>query len=250
MKFTYTLLLAIFFSVLFGSKVYSQGEIDDEKKIFFRNEKTYGMTLNTNGWGLGYRYAKRINAQKKWLFEGNFNYVKHPKERKEFNYYSTSFSRFVYGKKNAAVNLRFGIGRQKEFFEKFDKRGISIRTIWLLGFSAVFLKPIYYKILEDDQLVVKKYEEGVPFFYIWARAPFYKGMSEISVVPGGFVKAGLSFEFSKNDKKVRVFETGVFAELYPKKIKIMANKMNQFFLRGVYFSFRFGKAVSGYHIKE
>ncbi len=230
--------------------LFAQGEIDNEKKVLFRNEKTYGLSLNSNGWGFGYRYAKVINVRKKWLIEGNINNVKHEKERKEFNYYSTSFSRIAYGKTNLAVNLRFGVGRQYELFEKLDKRSISVRALWIAGASAVFLKPIYYKILEDEELVVKKYEKGIPFFYIWERAPFTKGMSEISVIPGGFVKAGFSFEFSKTNKRVHVLETGLFAELYPKKIEIMANDMNHAFLRGIYFSYRFGKVVSNYHIKE
>ena len=238
-------------ALLFASaEASAQGVIDEESKILFRNEKSYGVTLNTNGWGAGYRFGKRINARKKWLFEGDINYMKHPKERKDFNYYSTSFSRFVYGKTNAAVNLRFGIGRQNELFEKFDKSSISVRFVWNVGLSSVFLKPIYYKILEDEFFVVKKYEEGIPFFYIWERAPFYKGLNEIRVIPGGFAKAGMSFEFSKTDKKLNILETGLFLEAYPNRIEIMANDMNQFLIAGVYFSFRFGKVESSYHIEE
>lgn len=248
-RYKVSLIIAVYF-LISSSGLHAQGEIDEEQKILFRNEKTYGLALNSNGWGAGYRYGKRINARKKWLFEGDINYVKHEKEKKEFNYYSTSFSRFVYGKTNAAVNLRLGVGRQRELIEKFDKNSISIRTVWSVGASAVFLKPIYYKILEGDVFVIKKFEEDVPFFYIWEKAPFYKGMNELRVIPGGYAKAGFSFEFSKTDRKMSVLETGLFVELYPQEIEIMANEMNHFLLRGIYFSYRFGKVVSGYHIEE
>lgn len=250
MKVIHALFISIFLLVVPAADLHAQGEIDQENKILFRNEKTYGLTLNTNGWGGGYRYAKRINARKKWLFEGSVNYIKHPKERKEFNYYSYSLSRFVYGKTNLAVNMRLGAGRQNELFEKFDKNSISVRFVWTAGVSAAFLKPVYYKILEGEYFVVKKYEAGVPFFYILERASFFKGMNEIRVIPGGYARVGMSFDFSKDDRKMKVLETGVFAALYADRIKIMANDMNQFFLPGVYLSFRFGKVESSYHIQE
>ncbi|MEA2040950.1 MAG: hypothetical protein U9N85_00165 [Bacteroidota bacterium] len=232
------------------TKLNAQGEVDDEKKIFFRNEKSFGFNLNTNGWGASYRYGKRINARKKWLYEGGFNYVKHEKEKKQFNFLSTSLSRFAYGKTHLAVNTQFGMGRQNEIFEKFDKSSISIRFVWTAGGSVAFLKPIYYKVLEKDEFVIRTYDKDVPWFYIWGKGPFFKGFNEIKIIPGGYAKAGFSFEFSTTDTRLNILETGVFAELYPKKLEIMATEINHNIFYGIYFSYRFGKVVSGYYFDE
>lgn len=240
----------LFFALFLSAELHAQGDVSTEDKIFFRNEKTYGLTLKTNGWGFDYRFGKRINARKKWIYEGSFNYIKHQKEKKQFNYMSPSLSRFVYGKTNIPLNFRFGIGRQNELFEKFDKNSISIRFVWNAGASVTFLKPIYYKVLENDTFVIKKFDTNIPWWYVWQREPFFKGIAETKIVPGAYAKLGFSFEFSKADKTLSILETGIFAEAYPQKIEIMATDLNHNLLYGVYFSLRFGKVVSGYHIKE
>ncbi len=248
--------ILISFTLIFISSFsFSQGEINDGNRIYYRNEKCFGITLNSNGYGVGYRYGKRINARKKWLFEGNLNIVKHKKERKDFNPYSTSLSRFAYGKKNFAFNLNFAVGRQKELYQKFDKNSVSIRFFYELGATGAFLKPIYYNVLigvpGSSEIEEKKFDESISSpISIWGKAPFYKGIGEMKVLPGAFAKAGFSFEFSKKDHRLTILEVGATFEIYPKKIEIMATEDNSFYFPVVYISFRFGKVVSGYHLKE
>ena len=230
--------------------VFSQGEINDAHKIFFRNEKSYGISLNSNGYGFGYRYGKRINAKKKWLYEGNLNIMKHKKEHNKSNPYSPYFSRFVYGKSNSVFNLRLSAGRQNEIFRKQDLNSVSIRLVWLAGATTAFVKPIYYEILEGDEPVERKFTESTQWFYILRKMPYYKGLGEMKLIPGGFIKTGISFEFSKRDNKLSVIEAGFAFEAYPKTIKIMAIEDNYMFFPLVYLTYRFGKVVSGYHLKE
>ncbi|MFC2152506.1 hypothetical protein ACFLSE_08265, partial [Bacteroidota bacterium] len=52
---------------------YSQEPTEDLPKIFYRNEKTLGIQLNTNGWGIGYRYGDRINYFEKRIYEIDFS---------------------------------------------------------------------------------------------------------------------------------------------------------------------------------
>ena len=56
--------------------ILAQGEIDSQEKIFYRNEKVFGVSLNSNGYGLSYRYATRVNAYKHNLFEFEFAEIK------------------------------------------------------------------------------------------------------------------------------------------------------------------------------
>ncbi|MEZ5012560.1 MAG: hypothetical protein R2744_13705 [Bacteroidales bacterium] len=38
--------------------LYSQGDIDEQQRIFYRNERTVGLSLNSNGFGISYREGK------------------------------------------------------------------------------------------------------------------------------------------------------------------------------------------------
>ena len=69
--------------LLFGGELLGQGEISENPRIFYRNESSIGFLLNTNGWGVSGRYAKRINARKKTIWEVDFANIKHPKEIKK-----------------------------------------------------------------------------------------------------------------------------------------------------------------------
>ncbi len=238
--------------IMYGLVIFSQGEIDTERKILFRNEKSYSFILNSNGYGIGYRYGKRINIHRKFLYDGDINIVKHKKEKKIYNPYSNSFRKFVYGKTNSAFNIRFGIGQHHEIFRKFDRNSVSVRWFYIGGISAMFLKPIYYNVLDKSTNTYEwqLFEENTPWWYIIDRKPFTYAFNEIKIIPGGYIKTGFCFEFGKEDKKINMFETGISFELYPKPIKIMEIENNPIFFPTVYISYRFGKVESGYYLKE
>lgn len=230
-------------------KSFSQGEIDEQKKIFFRNERTYAFNLNTNGTGIDYRFAKRINASRKFIYDGDLNGMKHPKEYKQYNPWSTSLTRFAYGKTNSVFNIRFGVGQEHEIYKKLDKNSVSIRLFYVLGATTALLKPIYYQILEGERIVDKKFDLSVPAIYIWGKSSYFMGAVETKIIPGGYFKTGLGFEFSQNDKKVSMIEAGISLELYPKAVEIMATETNKSFFPTLYISYRFGKVISDFYIK-
>jgi hypothetical protein len=54
-------LLIIVLYTLFGAVVsYAQGEIDEQQRVFFRNERSGAILLNSDGFGLNYREAKGL----------------------------------------------------------------------------------------------------------------------------------------------------------------------------------------------
>ncbi len=245
-------LFSVVVFLLLSSVLFSQGEIDTEHKILFRNEKSFGITINSNGYGLGYRYGKRINIHRKWLFEGNINIVKHEKEKKMTNPYSLDFFRFVYGKTNSVFNIRLGAGMHRELYKKFDRNSVSVRWIYTGGLTFAFLKPIYYNIYDENtkEKEWKKFEENTPWWYIYGKATYFYGVNEMQVIPGVFAKTGFNFEFSKTDKKLNMLEVGFIFEAYPKVVKIMETEKNLQFFPVLYLSYRFGKVESGYYLKE
>jgi hypothetical protein len=243
----------ILFTFIFDLLSFSQGEIDSEKKILFRNERGFAISANSNGFGFGYSYAKRINIKRKFIYEADINTIKNQKEKKSTFYYGESLiKRYVYGKTNYAFNIRAGVGQQHVLYKKFDRNSVGVRYFYTGGFTAMFLKPIYYLVynasMENYEWTL--FEKNTPFWYIIDRKPYFDAFNKIKLVPGMYVKTGFNFDFSKEDKILSVFEVGINFEAYPKEIKIMETEKNPSFFPSVYISYRWGKVVSGYYLKE
>ncbi len=243
-----TVAAILFLLVITSSSLYSQGEINDEDKIFYRNERTYAVLLNTNGFSGNFRYAKRFNGFKKTLYEIDLAKIKHEKELKiSFTSSQQIGSSFVYGKMNTLFTLRGGIGMQKELFSKEDKGGISIRYFYTFGPSIGFQKPVYYEILVTDSFgnpdkKTVKFETHL-LDQILRRAPFFVGFNELSIVPGVYGKLGFTFEFGKSDAVFNAIETGVIVDAFIRKVPIMANDLNHWLFPGFFLSYRFGKVI-------
>jgi hypothetical protein len=240
-------LLGIWLFSLAGPSLFAQGELAESPRIFYRNEKSIGALLNSNGWGLSGRYAKRINARKKTIYEIDFANIKHPKEIKISNTYYNNRS-FVFGKKNLFINIRGGWGKQKEIFRKVDLGGISIRRYFTVGPAIGILKPIYYDVfktegINDYYISEEKFSTSTHQGNIYGRASFFRGIDEISVMPGIYGRFGISFEYSKSDIFIHAIETSVGLDLFPKEMEIMATEKNNFYFLTLSVSYRFGKVV-------
>lgn len=249
----------IFCSLFFvaGNYIFAQGDLDLQGKVFYRNEKSIAILLNSNGFGLSGRYAKRIDAANKTIYDLDFVFLKHPKEVKQPSQFNPNASSFVYGKQYIAFNLRPGIGKQKEIFRKFDVGGISVRRYYTVGPSLSILKPIYYDVqyLIPNSLI---YEEKTEKFSsnisqqggIKGRASFFKGFDELKFIPGAYAKFGLSFEYSKLDLVIHSIDAGIIVEGFVEKLPIMATKENNQFYLTLFVSYRLGKVVDPNAIKK
>lgn len=233
--------------------VLGQGEIDDEAKVFYRNERTYSGSLNSNGWNAGMQFTRRIDAFRSYIFGGDIGSLRHPKEYKSQSPYAGGWgSGFVFGKTNEVVTLRLGAGFQKEIFGKYDKGGISVRYFYSAGLTLALMKPVYYdkvvgfdyerlKILTEESLFDPDYMQSI--YDIYDKKPFFKGMDEIKLDPGAFARAGISFEYSIQDRIVNALEGGIQLEGYLNKIPIMASNDNRQLFFSLFVTYRFGKVL-------
>ena len=239
-------LLTILFIVVVAQPLFAQGDIDEQNKIFYRNERTVGLTLNTNGLGISYREGKRLDFLNKRIVDIDFNIIKHPKEIKLSNPYVQAGGSFVFGKENELYSLRGSIGHQHEIFKKMDLGGVAIRYFYSGGPSLALAKPIYYNVLyytpgSTYQIKQEKFSKDIHDpTYIYNKASFFKGMSEIKVYPGLFVKGGFNFEYSKEDKVVHSLELGTAFEAYTNKLPIMATNDNRALFLTLFVSYRIG----------
>jgi hypothetical protein len=243
----YKKLTLYLFAVFFSFQLFAQGEIEEENKIFYRNEKTWAFFFFSNGWGMNYRYGKRINAARKFIWEADFNYIRHPKEFK-VTVDQYTLSRFVYGKMNVAMEFRGSAGFQKELYRKMDKGGVSIRFVYSGGPTLVLLKPIYYQVAYPDGYREEKFDISKTQI-IYGKASFFKGFPEMKVDPGVFLKGTFSFEFSRKEMRFNAIEVGASASAFLQELEIMAAQNSQF-LFNIFISYRFGKIVRGGHLKD
>ena len=250
-------LLIIAFPVLFGVlSLHAQGDLDEQQKVFFRNERSFAVLLNSDGLGLSYREGKRIDYLNKKFFEIDVGTLKHPKEYKVSNPYTQGTGQFVFGKLNSVFFLRGGIGRQHEIFKKMDLGGISLRYFYSGGPSIALYKPIYYQVLYP--IALNYYEIREEKFEvsihdpsdIYSKAAFTKGLNETKALPGIYAKGGFSFEYSRQDKVLHAIELGTQINAFPKKIPIMSSPDNKSIFFSLFVSYRFGIIVDPLHPEE
>jgi hypothetical protein len=242
------LILAVTF-VFTAMSLTGQGDLNEQQRVFFRNEKSFGIQLNTDGIGFSYRTAKRTDYLNKNIIEYEFGTIKHPKEYKLSNPYTQGTS-FVFGKMNFPMYFRASIGRQHELYKKADLGGVSIRLFYTGGPVLAVYKPIFYKVIYPVSLTEyfikeEKFNTNIAIPQdIWGRASFTKGMDEIKVLPGLYAKSGFSFEYSKEDKVLHAVEVGATLSAYLKKIPIMASSDNKSIFFSLFVSYRFGMVVN------
>ena len=238
------LILAVI--VLFGTiSLFAQGDLNEQQKVFFRNEKSLAFLLNSDGIGFSYREAKRIDYRNKNLIEidaGNLRLVKEYKQSAQ----QLQGGSYIFGKLNSTFFLRAGFGRQHEIFKKADLGGIAIRYFYSAGPVMAIYKPIYYKVAHlisqtEYEIKEEKFDSSIASSQdIYAKAPFTKGLDETKVMPGLYGKGGFNFEYSKEDKIIHAIEFGAQINAFPKKIPIMAGPENKALFFSLFVSYRFG----------
>jgi len=237
--------LVILFLVLCGP-VLAQGDIDQQSKIFWRNEKSLGAAMNSDGWSVIYRDLRQIKPSQRYFWEANIEGFKHPKEIKLSNYYFQSPGSFVFGKLSSTWTVGGGAGYQREIYGKHDLGGVSISWFAGGGATLLFAKPIYYKIivlLSDNYYTIEEQKFDLTIHQpldIMSKASFFKGFDEIKLYPGLYTRGGFNFEYSRNDRITHAIEIGVSLHGFLKTIPIMASDDNKQFFPGIFVSYRIG----------
>jgi hypothetical protein len=221
-------------------------------------EFSVGYRFMTNGWAVfaekGYVRSAEKNSDmfhNVRLFQVELNEVKHPKQLKRSNnQYTGSSDRaakpFVYGKINNLYALKLGYGGRKMIAGKPEQGTISIHWVYVGGLSIGLLKPYYVDayVGGTNEKEIKFADDPATFLHkqdiVGAVSPF-KGLNEITFVPGIHVKTGLHFDFANNKRRVLAVETGFDAQYYTQEIQLMANNDPTSYFVNFYASIQFGR---------
>jgi hypothetical protein len=213
-------------------QTYGQGYIPDDTRTLFIKEFSGGGFIHNNGWGLIARYTKYSIKDVKVNYEFNFARLKHPREVKIVNPIVQNAKSYVFARLNTFYVVRIGVGSDKLLFDKSFKDGVEVRGNFLVGHTAGLAKPNYIQYWGPDknplfdQPDVVKYNPGIHNpFDILGSAGFSNGLNETTYHPGVFVKAGLHFDWSKSDERIKALEVGTTMDLFADKVPIMADEI-------------------------
>jgi hypothetical protein len=242
MKYLFSITV-ILFSLLCQSQNIG-AEVD--RGFVYKSEHQLSFFLGSGSFGINGRYGQHRTAKLKRYFEADLSFMRHPKEVRTGNPFVDNARRYVYGKLNSFTNLRLGTGFQKTLFTKDGRKGVEIRTGFFAGPSIAILKPVYLEIgypsFPYRYVRTEKYNPDEHFSdNIYGRAPIFRGIDELSFIPGGYGKFALTFEYSNEYEKLSALEIGATIDLYPKKIPIMALTENYPLFVTFYVSFIIGK---------
>jgi hypothetical protein len=242
------------FTGLAGYSQFDTEEFDSlENKILYNRQRTFGVVLHNLGLGVQFRYGKRLSIFKTRMWEFEFVNQRSYKQIRLQTYFPNARS-YIYGKLNNAYFLRGGMIWKKLLNRKPYWGGVELRFTYGGGISLGIAKPYYYYIIYTtssgeyiDYLQLERFDPGKHSTTdIYGRGPFSKGLNEITLHPGIYLKAGLNFEFGVRSTKVKALEIGGGLDVIPMGMSIMANKQNQILFPNLFLNFSFGKRFNKY----
>ena len=241
-------LVLFFFLISFAGNLLAQDiKGVEEKGILYKYVKHSGLTIHTQGLGINYRRGKHLTGFSYRFWDFSLTSMKHPKEIRSVNPFSSNNGGFIYGKLIGLSLLRAGIGKQKSINKKGDIGGVELNYGYYGGFSLAIERPIYLNIFYiSDQTGVKekveKYDPDIHFpDNIAGRASVWKGFSEPKFHPGLYASFLLNAEFGKDPQKLHSLETGVTIDAFLNPIQIMAfNKPTNAYVT-LFIRYLFGK---------
>jgi hypothetical protein len=244
-------LISLFSLSAFGQLKDSQSRLDagEDLKMIYRNESSFSLFAHSaGGIGIAYRRGYHVHGTRKRMLEIEAQNFKHPKEIKSVNSYYDNSKGFVYGKLNSFLLIRPGVGYQNILFEKQEKKNVEIRFSYFVGATLAFAKPVYLEIIVPtadpgiNTVSQEKYDPDKHFpSDIYGKAPFFRGMDQLRVIPGGYGKIALSFEYGKRYNVIKAIETGAVLDVYPRYLPMMAFAPKQQVYATLYLKMVWGK---------
>ena len=229
------------------SIVFAQIPQEEKKLVRIAKEVWVGATLHSNGFGFNFNQSKFRTYKIKSLLNVELLSMKHDKEYKIFGYPDENAKKYVYGKLNSLYIARVGFGRKKVIIEKLREKGLQFAINWSSGASLGFVKPVYLEVfkydLSDNPIGVslEKYDPDVHTFYdIFGRGRWSAGLSETTINPGGYFKAGMEFDYSTEREIINSLEIGMAIDVFLLPIKLMVENNRQNIFPTMYINFSIG----------
>jgi hypothetical protein len=218
---------------------------EEEGVLAYYKQSSFGVGLRTNGYTAFYELGQMKSPRFANLYTIELSEIRHDKEERYQNTESFFANSFIYGKLNSFFQLKLGFGQQYILGQKGNKNGIAVLGIYGAGLSVGLLKPYYLDVADsaESRVSIKYDDDNYTFLKgrILGSSGFSKGLNEIKVNPGAYAKAAVRFDFGRFNESIQAIEIGVTADIYSKKVALVAlNDPKQFFVQG-HLAFIFGR---------
>ena len=241
--------IVIFALFLAATPLFAQQTSADFNRLLYRNEMTFGGTVQTAGWGATFKRLKNQNGSTKKGLLIDFSTLKHPKEIKLFHPFYDNARGYKYGKLNYFSTIRVGYGQEKMITGKTDRGSVAIHAHYWGGVSNGLLRPVYLEIItplpnDPDRFILQEEKYDPDLHYsnnIYGRASFFNGFGELKYQPGLFFKGGFNFEYGITEEKISMLEVGIIFDYFFEEVPIMAVEENLQLFTTLYLTMYFGK---------
>ncbi len=233
---------------------------NDIKGVVYDRETAVDFRLHTHGWAINMQFAQMKTYYKTRFYSLGIGELKSYKEvMKSTDFTSfgpnSSFRSYSFGKQNNAFVVRGGVGFKQYFTEKAAKNGVAVGFTYSGGITAALMKPYYLEISTDKDVPLKsiKYTDETAFAFldesrIKGKSGLFKGLNEVSIIPGIHAQAGVHVDWGAFDEFLRAVEVGIMLDVFPKKLPIMVydpatmkSDFNRPFFLNFYASIQLGK---------
>ncbi len=245
----YSIVVISLLCCLFASPLWAQEEEENTKT----KELYFGGGIHTRGFQLTAGYSIIRPSRRTQTFMIDVGEIKHPKEnRRTYDAISIvggSPKAFIYGKKNNLYFARLGYG-EKFYLSARSTRLVSIGFTYAGGLSFGMVRPYYLDLIYRDNggrpdVIAERYSESNIAKFLNPQevdgpSGAAYGWDELSVVPGGFLKAGLLIDWGAYDAVVKDLEVGIAADFYFEPIPIMIFEKNTPIFVNLYITARLG----------
>ena len=224
---------------------YSQEVEKGNAKVLLTKDFQFGLNFNTIGWGVTFDMAKQKNVKYKRTLGFVLTNIGHQKETKIIG--TSGSNGYYFGKVNSLIALRLTLGGNYILYKAKRESGVEIHYKWKLGPSFGFMKPVYLEIDKGVNgniiHVPERYNPEVHYLgTIYSATNWFKGIEDLSLKTGLFVKVGFDFNFATYRTGISGGEIGVMADYYPfNEIEILHKQTEQKVFVSLYLQFNLGK---------
>ena len=202
------------------------------------------LMVHTSGFGVGFQHGRTPDILNKHFWEIELLYNKHPKSVRSINTLYTGVRPCRYGQLYTLFFLHGGYGYQRTLHQKPYWGGVKVGLQLSAGASIGIGIPNYVEVLNYNtgfSEIVRYNPERHNLNNVIGGAGIFTGILQTTFRPGFYAKAGLNFEFAKNDYRLQALEIGaVFDMVFPFIQQMAFNRAKPFYLAG-YIAYDFGK---------
>lgn len=223
-----------------------QEDFSDEEAFAYKAEFTAGILFNTVGGlpgGIKLKYARQREKKPKQFtnFSLDIVNIRHPKEFRVATDSGSGY--YILEKMNYLFVIRPNYGREFLLFRKSTEDGLELKLITSIGPSIGLAKPYYVTVSQGRGRTAT-----IPYKSLSNSnsgsilgSSFFSGFDNTEIVMGANARVSVEFGISAWDTYVTGIELGFQAEVFSKKVELVANENNRSVFTSAFVNIYFGK---------